>query len=177
MHKTITRSLSIATLLILMVGTGRLLAQSEEQIEQFKQERKAYFKEKLELTPAEEELFWPLYNDYHNRKIRIVEDERNTFRYSHDNADNLSNQEVSETLNKISRLKKELYELETRYYQSKFPEILPPEKVLKLYQVEWDFRGHLIRKIRGHGQGGPDGRGGRGGRNKGGYDQLPAPGL
>ncbi len=174
MHKITIRSLTIAILLILMFGTGTLLAQSKEQIEQFRQERKTYFKEKLELTPAEEELFWPLYNDFHNRKIRIVEDERNTFRYSHDNADNLSNQEILETLNKINRLKKELYELETLFYQSKFPEILSPEKVLKLYQVEWDFRGHLIRKIRGNGPGGPDGRGGRG---RGRYDQYPAPGV
>ena len=174
MKRTITRSLAAIVSLVLILWTGTLFAQSEEQIEKFNQEREAYFTEELELTDAEAEAFWPLYNDFHNRKMKIIEEERNTFRYSHKIADNLSDQEINETLEKILVLKNEQFELEQKYYRSKFPEVLPPKKVLKLYKAEWDFRGHLIRKIRGHGQGGPGGPNERGkGKSRSGSGQEP----
>jgi len=80
------------------------MAQSDEQIEKFNRDREAYFNENLELTQAEAAAFWPLYNDYHNRKMKLSEDERNNFRYAYSNADNLSEKELTETLNKIRDL-------------------------------------------------------------------------
>ena len=163
MNRTITRNLTIISALLLMLWTGAAVAQTDEQIEQFNQEREAYFNEKLELTEAEAESFWPVYNDFHRRKMKIMEDERNTFKYSNKNADNLSDQEINENLDKIRKLKAELFKLEEDYYHEKFPGVLPPKKVLKLYKVEWDFRRHLIRKIREHDR---DGKGSSGERDK-----------
>jgi len=94
------------------------------------------------MTPAESKAFWPLYDDFINRKIRIMDDQKNTFRYSHKNADNLSQKEIEETLDKILRQKTQMCELEQEYYGDKFPSVLPPKKVLMLYKVEWDFRQH-----------------------------------
>ncbi len=174
MNRT-TRNLCLTGMLILSVMTGRIHAQSDDQMEQLNQERKAYFNEQLELTGEETQVFWPLYNDFQNRKMKIVEDERNTFRYTQQNADNLSDGEIVETLEKIQRLRSELCQLEQEYYGEKLPEVLPPKKVLKLYKVEWDFRRHLINKIRGHGQGGPGGKGkSREGRG-GGVEPMPPP--
>ena len=78
MKQTITRSLTAIVSLVLILWTGTVFAQSEEQIEKFNQERETYFTEELELTDAEAEAFWPLYNDFHNRKMKIIEEERNT---------------------------------------------------------------------------------------------------
>lgn len=156
----------------LLLSSQSLKAQTEEQKERFKQERYDYFNENLNLSEAEKEVFWPLYNDFSNRKMKLMEDERSTFWYAQNNADNLSEEEVTELLAKIRRIKKEIWELEELYYAEKFPEVLSAKKVMKLYKVEWDYRRHLLRGIRGQGQG----RGRKGGGH-GPPDQLPAPGA
>lgn len=142
-----------------------LLGQTEEQIEEFNRQREAFFTERLSLTEKEAEAFWPMYYDYFNRKMKLAEDERNTFKYSYKNAENLTQEEFVEALEKIRSLKGQQYRLEDEYYHEKFTEVLPPGKVIMLYKAEWDFRNHLLRQIRKHGEGGPDnrGKGGRGG--------------
>jgi len=165
----ITRMLTLAVMLALSLLTGNVLAQTEAQKEQFRQERENYFNEQLELTGEEALAFWPVYNDYDHRKVKIVEEEKNTMHYSRENADNLSDKEIGEILEKIQRLRGELARLEQEYYGGKFQEVLPQRKVLKLYWVEWDFRRHLIRQIRGHGQGG------RGPRGEGQHPSSPPP--
>ncbi len=150
-----------------------LFAQSPEQIKQFNKERKTFFTDKLELTVSEGEAFWPLYEDFSNRKMKLMEDERNTYQYAHKNADNLSDEEIKETLAKAFRLKEEQLKLEEDYYQNKFMTALPAKKVMKLRKVEWDFRRHLMRKLREQGEGH---RGTRGGSRSGGPGSGQEPG-
>ena len=190
MNKTVTRSIATGLMLVLSIGSVLLLAQSDEQREKFKKEREAYFTEHLELTDSESKAFWPLYNDFHNRKMKIAEDERNAFSYAHKNAENLSDKEITETLDKIRQLKEEQLNLETEYYKVKFMKVLPPKKVLKLYKVEWDFRRYLLRQLRSQRDGkdnrrdrdeGKDNRSsGDGGSGSGDYPgpmgHLPGPG-
>lgn len=146
--------------LALLIWSVALNAQSEEQIKQFNAERESYFNENLELTEVEKLEFWPVYNDFNNRKMKLMEEERNTFRYSHQNAENLSDKEINETLARIRDIKEEIFQLEQEYYKEKFPTVLPPKKVLKLYKVEWDFRRHLVGRLRGEGHGKGSGQGG-----------------
>jgi hypothetical protein len=175
MKKSITRNLACLTFMVLSIWTMQVMAQSQEQIEKFKQEREAYYTEHLELTPEESKAFWPVYDDFHNRKMKIVEEERNNFSYAHSNSDNLTDTEITEILKKVSQLKKEQLDLEVEYYQDKFLNVLPPKKVLKLYKVEWDFRRHLLRKLRGshRGERGGKDQGDRSGRGPGGMAPPP----
>jgi hypothetical protein len=176
MNKTITRFLTGTFLLLFFAGLSPLMGQSEEQIEKFKKERKIYFTEKLELTDKETKAFWPLYDDFHNRKMKLVEDERNTYSYAHKNADNLSDQEILETLKKVNKLKEDQLKLEAEYYQDKFMKALPAQKVLKLGKVEWEFRRHLMRELRGQGHGDQGKKGGsQGGSQRGNQESLPMP--
>lgn len=177
MKRPIKKMLTHAALLLFVAGMLPLFAQSEEQIQKFKKERVAFFTERLEFTDAEAKAFWPLYEDFSNRKMKLVEDERNTYSYAHKNADNLSDKEIMETLAKAFKLKEEQLELEVEYYQDKFLKAIPPKKVLKLGKVEWDFRRHLYRELRGQKDG--KGKNGRGGGQSGGgsssMDSHPGP--
>ena len=162
----------LSAVAFLFTTSGTLVAQSEEQIEKFKEERKVYFTEELELTDMESKAFWPLYDDFYNRKMKLVEDERNTWMYAHKNADNLSEKEILVTLEKGYSLKEKQLELEREYYQEKFLEALPAKKVLKLGKVEWDFRRHLLRKLREEGQS-RRGQGGGSGKRSEAAETLP----
>ena len=150
--------------LLAMAWLVPVQAQTEEQVEQFNKEREAFYNEQLELTDAEQKAFWPLYNDFYNRKMKLAEDERNTFKYSFNNAENLSDQEINANLQKIRDLKQQQVQLENEYYQNKFSRALPPKKVLKLYGVEWEFRRHLLKKLRDQGPDRDDDR--QGGRSR-----------
>ena len=167
MNKTITRFLTGTFLLLFFAGLAPLMGQSEEQIEKFKKERKTYFTEKLELTDDEAKAFWPLYDDFSNRKMKLVEDERNTYSYAHKNAENLSDQEIIDILKKVNKLKEDQLKLEAEYYQDKFIKVLPAKKVLRLGKVEWDFRRHLMRELRGQGRGDQGKKGGGQGSGEG----------
>jgi len=178
MNKTITRFLTGTFLLLFFAGLAPLMGQSEEQIEKFKKERKTYFTEKLELTDDEAKAFWPLYDDFSNRKMKLVEDERNTYSYAHKNAENLSDQEIIDILKKVNKLKEDQLKLEAEYYQDKFIKALPAKKVLKLGKVEWDFRRHLMRELRGQGRGDQGKKGGGQGSGEGkgqGPSAMPPP--
>ena len=170
MKRKLIYILSLAVFLIATSGT--LVAQSQEQIDKFNEERKVYFTEELELTDAESKAFWPLYEDFNNRKMKLVEDERNTWIYAHKNADNLTDKEILETLEKGYNLKVKQLELEREYYQEKFLEALPTKKVLKLGKVEWDFRRYLLHKLREDGKS-RRGQGGGSGKNSEGAEPLP----
>jgi len=143
----------LPVLIILFSTSGMLLAQSQKQIDKFNKERTAYFTEQLELSDAESKAFWPLYEDFRNRKMKLIEDERNTWSYAHKNADNLTEKEILETLEKGYSLKEKQLALEEEYYQDKFLSALPAMKVLMLGKVEWDFRRYLLNELRGEGKG------------------------
>lgn len=187
MKKVISQKLSIILSLPLFLVSSLSFAQSEEQIKKFNKEREAYFNEKLDLSASEKEAFWPVYNDFSKRKMKVLEEERNTFKYSNENADNLSDEEINNILANILKYKKEVFDLEQQYYKNKFPKVLPPEKVLRLYRVEWDFRRHLVGRLRGSGHGKGKGRGAGSGAPEGpgpgpeapapGFPEGPAPGF
>ena len=177
MNRTVTRSFATVAILVVATCLASLMAQSEEQIAAFNREKEAYYNEKLELSEKEAEDFWCVYNDFHNRKMKLWEEERSAFKYAHQNSENLTDEEINEILGKIRVLKQEQFKLETEYYQHKFPTVLSPKKVLMLYKVEWDFRGHLLRKLRdqGHGRGRKEGKQGA---SRGGYhDNGPGSNL
>jgi hypothetical protein len=153
MKRTISLNLTCILSLALLVWSATINGQSEEQIKRFNEDRETYFNENLALSDSEKEAFWPVYNDFNHRKIKVMEEERNTFRYSHENAGILSDEEINEILARILDYKEQVFKLEQEYYKDKFPKVIPPEKVLKLYKVEWDFRKHLVRKLRGEGKG------------------------
>ena len=165
----------IALLAIMIITPLSVLAQSEEQVQQLEKKRKEYFTKELKLTEAEAEVFWPIYSDLQNRKVKIMEEERNIMRYTRQNEANLSEEEVKTSLDRIQVLKGQMFELEKEYYGTKFPEILPPKKAIKLHMVEWDFRRHLMKEIRGRGPGGAgSGKGPPHGQGR--RSQLPASG-
>jgi len=168
-----TQKNGLAALLLWMAPCMLILGQSEEQIEKFRAERQAYFTENLALTDAEAEAFWPVYDDYFNRKLKIMDQERNTFRYARENEGNMSPEEIESTLEKILDLKGEMIKLEQEFYGKKFPKILPSEKVLKLYKVEWDYRRHLLRELRRGGKGPEGGPGGPPGHGRGQGNRPP----
>jgi hypothetical protein len=130
-----------------MSFTSAFAQKSSDARKRIHEEKVAFFNKRLNLSKAEAQKFWPVYNDYQSRKNKISNEKRTLMRYYSENASNMTDVEISETLNKyISYEKLETDLLVT--YNDRFRSILPDEKVLKIYVAEVQFKDYLLKKLR-----------------------------
>ncbi len=111
------------------------------------QEKIPFYTKKLNLTPDEAKAFWPLYDEYEQKKHDLMKQRRKIGHAIMIN-DSTINDKKSQELNK-SYFKLENDELDLKKaYNEKFKEVLPIQKVNKLYFVEHQFRIYLLKKLR-----------------------------
>ncbi len=100
-----------------------------------KTEKKAAIAEVMELTEAESEVFWNLYNEY-NDKLYVIQNKRiSAIKEFAANFDNLTDEKTDEIWNLVLDFKSESVKLERQYYK-KFKKVLPMGKVTKYFQAE-----------------------------------------
>lgn len=97
----------------------------------------AYITQRLELTPAEAEKFWPVYHEFNEKRRKLREDFRDARR---------SNSDEKNLLELELKMKQDELDLE-KDYTRRFEKIISQEKVLKLRQAEADFRRLIFRQI------------------------------
>ncbi|MEO6520496.1 MAG: hypothetical protein ABIN91_02390 [Mucilaginibacter sp.] len=101
--------------------------------------RTAYITKRLELTPAQAEKFWPLYNKYQEEMAAVQKQIRQNNSPSQTNG-------KDQVLNELA-----LDEKKTnikKFYTNEFLKILPFEKVSLIYKSEKDFMDEVIKKMR-----------------------------
>ncbi len=140
-QKTIPAFLILTLLLSI---TAKAFAQKNDKLEA---EKVAFFTRELSLTKPEAERFWPIYNDFSNRKDRINRDRKVLYEYIATNKDNMSETEVQDALTKFILYQNQETTLMESYHK-KFLEILPPKKVMLIYVTENQFKVYILRQIR-----------------------------
>jgi len=160
----ITRKI-IPIALIAIISTTTAFAQygkQERQTRHVKQERKsrthkvdkekfksmkiAYMTDKLSLTPAEAQKFWPVYNQYTEKKATIYKEFRKEKKEMTSDKE-LTDSEVEKIVNQRIVIKQKELDLEKEYL-AQFKKVLPIKKVAKLYRAEENFKKDLLRKMR-----------------------------
>jgi len=140
-----SKILTVSLVLILVLSfPSRGFAQKNDRLEA---EKVAFFTKELSLTKAEAERFWPIYNDFSNRKDKINRDRKVLYEYVTTNKDNMSDQEVQDALSKFISYQKQETDLIESYNQ-KFLIILPPKKVMLIYVTENQFKIYILKQIR-----------------------------
>ena len=130
----------------------------EEWREKVRAEQVAFITSELDLTEAEAQAFWPVYNDVQNQR-------REAFKASADAAkalqDGLEGADVAKLLDAYLDAKKACDKIDADAL-TRFKKVLPVEKVAKLVLAEEKFRHQQIGKLGkgGHrpGKGMPDER-------------------
>jgi hypothetical protein len=131
---------------IYVLGSMPALAQ-QKPVETLQQQKVRYFNEKLQLTPAEAKSFWPVYNDYQNRKEKITDDRNNLLRYFTSNSKNMTPAEASDAIEKYLLYQQQENDL-LHSYTKKFLEFMPPKKVMQIFITENDFKKLLLENLR-----------------------------
>lgn len=152
---------SITGFFILFLFAQTLLAQGgpgqrQMRHEQMEARRVAFITRELSLSPDEAQDFWPVYNEYHEKRKEMM------FRHQQqkqqiDNLDELSEEELLRIADAEILNMEEMTALRREYHE-KFKEVLPLKKVIELYETERNFNRFLLRESRGSERGGGRGR-------------------
>jgi hypothetical protein len=142
-----SRSKKVVLVFVLAVfATGFAFAQRPD-FDKIKAEKVAFFSKELELTPAEAEKFWPVYNEMEKKRFEIWGKRHELDGKMEDGMSNLSEAECKELTRRMAAVSVDEGKL-TADYNEKFLAILPAKKVLKLYRAEMQFRNQLLRNYR-----------------------------
>jgi len=124
--------------------TNYVKAQGGERIQSM---RIAVFTNILNLTPAEAKVFWPVYNEYQQKVQEIRDQERTERQEAIRNYKNISDNELSATVDKMFVNEQKLLDLKKSYYQE-FKKILPMKKVVLINRAENQFKKMLLEKLK-----------------------------
>ena len=103
--------------------------------------RAEVFTRVLDLTPEEAQNFWPVYNEYTDKREQSQQDLR-----SSKQLDQMSDAEVEEQIKRHFEMKQRELDLEREAYQ-KLRKVLPLRKIAKLPMAEREFRESLVKKL------------------------------
>lgn len=109
--------------------------------EQLKAKRIAVYSEVLKLTPDEAAQFWPIFNEYADKR----EDVRQQLKITQH--DNLSDTQAEENIRKYFELQQRELDLERDLVQ-KLRKVITVQKIAKLPEAERRFRKAVLEQVR-----------------------------
>lgn len=119
--------------------------------ERFEAEKISFITQKLDLSPEEAQLFWPLYNELEKKRRENRNQGKILFRKLRSNSEETSDKELSDLSDELIELKLQDALLQKEYHL-KFKKILPAKKTLTLYHTEKQFQNMLLRQIKERGR-------------------------
>lgn len=127
-------------LLILLASLGSIAQEKGEEVkrENKKAQKIAYISTKLELTTAEAEKFWPVYNAS-EAEFKLLKKEHRAAMGERKKISEMSDTEVEKLLDTGLEIQQKELEIRKKYLV-KFKDILPIKKVAKLTRIEHEFR-------------------------------------
>ena len=143
MNKLILTCCSFLFLLATVIGQDGIPDNiSSDMSEKIKSQRVAFITDKLQLTPAEAQSFWPLYNQYKEQEKGLKKEYRLKKRIA-----NMSDQEIEAYIMKGFELEKQKIALKKEFFY-KLKEVLPVRKIGMLQPAEKAFKRKVLNSIK-----------------------------
>lgn len=136
-------------LLFLLLLSATTYAQRGERGEKIKAYKLAHITDAIDLTPAEAEKFWPVYNE-HEETMHTLRTKMRKEGYGKrkENIENLTEAEAMVMIQNGLKFKEEEL-LVKRQFVETLKGILPAIKILKLNHAEESFKRMLLKRMRG----------------------------
>ncbi|PKP24688.1 MAG: hypothetical protein CVU03_11425 [Bacteroidetes bacterium HGW-Bacteroidetes-2] len=136
---------SISIILFLFCLTIQAQTDKHEKIKALKI---AFITQELNLSSADAEKFWPVYNNFEQRKHDLKRKEWDEIKNKMEHVDTMNNEDAKSLLEKMEFYRNEENRLETELIK-KLGEQLQPNQIIKLKKAEHDFRTQMLKKYRG----------------------------
>lgn len=132
---------------ILLLFTSFVMNAQENKHEKIKALKTAYISEKLELTSAEAEKFWPVYNLY-DEKLHLNRKQcKKIYGKLKEETFNMTEAEANALIVAYETQKTEELEIRKEMLES-LRNVISPNKILRLFKVEEDFKKELLRRYK-----------------------------
>jgi len=142
-----------STLIALMILIP-FYGNSQEKKQQFQERKKeidmkkiGFLTERLSLTPQEAQAFWPVYNDYQMKKENCLKEGGKLKKDEKPDLDKLSDKELTEMADAEIAREKKMLDIRVEFHEN-IKKVLPPKKIVLLYQAEKEFKKVLLNDIR-----------------------------
>ena len=136
-----------------MLAYGSLMAQGQGQgmrpgfekyMERFKTERVAFLTEKLDFTVEEAQSFWPIYNEYQDKRGELLSSKR--MENHQRGLQDMTSKELEAMVDQKVEQEVKLAELKLKFHKD-VKKVIPIEKVVRLYRAENEFMNYMLKKI------------------------------
>lgn len=118
----------------------------QKKMEKIEAQKVAFITTKLDLSPAEAQKFWPVYNEFNNKREELQRDFRRKYVIGVD-LETMNEEEAAKIGDARIMNLQQIFDLQKSFhYQLK--EVLPPKKILRLYEAEQQFKRLLLEKLR-----------------------------
>ncbi len=107
----------------------------------------AFFTERLDLNSQEAQAFWPIYNEYQEKREALRQKERSQVRNKIKESENLSEKEATDLLKQYLKYEEEQEELDKAFIE-KITKVISAKKTLLLLRSEEEFKRQLIKQYR-----------------------------
>jgi len=118
--------------------------------EQIEAQKVAFITKRMELTPDEAKVFWPVYDQYDKQLHELRKEYRESMKSKGKDLSELSDAEIEVLIDKEIEIKEE--ELNVRKeMHTELKKLIGPRKVAMLYRAEKEFHRELLQRLKeGH---------------------------
>jgi hypothetical protein len=132
-------------LLVIFLPAVRSIAQNPK-MEKLNNFKIGFFSKKLDMSSSEAEKFWPVYNEYQNKKNQLQLEKIKINRTFNQGENSLSDSQLTELGDKYVECLVQESSLAVAFHQ-KLKEVLPPAKIIKYYQAEVQYKAELLNEL------------------------------
>ena len=116
--------------------------------ERIKADRVNFFTSHIQLTPAEAQNFWPIYNEFDAKKDELYKQRMEIAVRYMSSSTTLTDKELESMLAAYWTINQKEARLSAEYHK-KFLSVLPAAKVMRLYMTEEQFKNFYLQRMRG----------------------------
>lgn len=143
----------------LLISTNLIFAQpgkkfqdggpKEEKIEAFKI---GFLTKRLDLTPEEAKVFWPVFNKYTDELKELRKNRRKALLEAREDFSSMPEKDVEKLVDNEMAFRQSELDIMKKYH-AQFKQVLPIKKVAILYKTEEDFKRELLQRLKERKQG------------------------
>jgi len=131
---------------VIMIFPATWLSAQNPNLEKLNSYKIGFFTKKLNLTSAEAEKFWPVYNEYQQEKNTIQKERVMLMRDFNQNESMLTDKQLTEIGDKLIKSVSDESSLAVSFHK-RLNEILSPAKVIRYYQAENQYKVQLLNEL------------------------------
>ncbi|MUH37797.1 hypothetical protein D9O36_18245 [Zobellia amurskyensis] len=135
----------ILVTMVLLLASVQFYAQKPHDYDKIKSLKIAFITERLNMSSKEAQAFWPIYNDYEEKRGALREKEHNQIRNKVKESEKLSEKEANAIIELFLKLEQEEEDIRKDFIK-KSAGVITAKKTLLLIRSEEEFKRQLIKK-------------------------------